>query len=290
MESETKEVIGTAVLSAFLILIMATITQTVGLSRGGFDNTQVLQQFYFYIGSGIAFLVGILALFVAELYIKNKEGEFGGNSLAFNSPGQIPAIPWFKNLSNIQLIWLCSIIFSTISLWLSLTSQTSFTGIKFLENQFTKVDSAIFSAGLIPASENLGLAFVIACTIFGVRYLARKHNITSENFMGLAWFSVIVAGVYGILNHIMRYGGSDISLITVGIFWAVGGIITLATGSFIPFWIYHICNNLFFDLKRYYSSETMLIYIGSIIILMAIGYGLVYRNRLFSKGKETPYG
>lgn len=287
MESETKQVIGIGLLAVFLLFFMVLLPQSVGLSRGGFDNTEVLQQYYFYVGSGVSFLLGILILFVVELYITRKESQYGGNSLSFSSQGDMPSIPFFKNISTIQLTWLSIIVFSAFSLWLSLTSQTSFTGIRFLENQFTKIDSAIFSGGLIPAAENLGLAFVIALSIFGTRYIARKYNITSESFMGIAWFGILLGGVYGVLNHMMRYGGSDISLITVFIFWALGALMTLASGSFIPFWIYHICNNLFFDLKRYYSSETMLIYVGTVVFALAALYYIVYRNRLFSKPRGT---
>jgi len=287
MDKQTKTIVGTLLLSAFLIFMMVLLPQSVGLSRGGFDNSEVLQQYYFYVTSGISFLIGILILFVVGLYLNKKSSSYGNESLLFSNQGDKPSIPFFSRFTIIQLIWLSVIVFSSLSLWLSLTQQQTFTGIRFLENQFTQTDSAIFSSGLIPAAENLGLAFVIAGFMFLIRWLARKYNITSENFIGFAYLVIFIGGGYGVINHILRYGGSDIKLVTVFIFWTTLTLITLLTGSFVPAWIYHMMNNLFFDFKRFYSSEEMIIYFGLAILIITILYFVIYRNRLFGSNRET---
>ena len=59
----------------------------------------------------------------------------------------------------------------------------------------------------------------------------------------------------------------------------MGGLLTALTGSFIPFWVMHLTNNLFMDLKRFTSNELVFVYIGVTIIIFIGLYFLIYRSK-----------
>ena len=278
VSDKAKRLINTLVLSAFLILVMISAPQTVGLAAKGFDTTETLQQFFFYSASGIAFLIGILILFTIEFIIVKDDSTYG-NSLAFNSPTESLAL--IKTKKFLTLFLGSIVVFGLLGLFAVFTRQNTFTGIGVLEQQFTPVSSLIFTSLLIPASENLGAAFIIAFAFFGLRWIARKRNLSRGNFVGFVYLIPLLVGFYGVANHLLRYGASEISLLGVFMFWTIGGVITIMTYSFIPFWVMHISNNLFFDLQRFYANEAILIWTGAAIVIVSILFILTLR-----KGKK----
>ena len=96
-------------------------------------------------------------------------------------------------------------------------------------------------------------------------------------------FGILLAGLYGYLNHLLHYGSNEISLTVVILFWSVGGFLTVLTGSAIPFIIMHLMNNLFFDLKNFYSNDLILIFTIVVLILLSSFYLYLY---VFKKKKK----
>jgi len=282
---DKKRILRYVVLSAMLLFIMALLSQTIGLSAGGFDSDEILTQFFFYIGPGIAFLLGILLLFVAGIIITKDDVKYGYDSLAFADQGEKPAFSLFKDFTSLQILILSIIFFSILGILTFSIKQESFTGLRMLEQQFTIVGSVLFSSTLIPISENLGASFLIALSLFGLRFYARKKNLSSANFTGFAYFIILLVGIYGVANHSLRYSGSDIALWTVFLFWAFGAVMTLITGSFIPFLVMHATNNLFIDLGRFFSNENLFIYFGIYVFILIVIYALLYKGRYFGSTK-----
>lgn len=271
-----KRIIGTFIFAASLLFILIAIPQTVGLGATGFESDIVLQQFFFYVAPGIGFLIGIILLFIVETLIIKGDKKYG-DSLAFNSPGELVPIK-FRFLRNpFQLILLSIIIFSVLGLVNVFTEQRTFTGVGVLEQQFSQTESLLFSTALIPVSENLGAAFFLAFTIFLLRVAARKYTWSKQNFVILSVFmGTIVVGIYGLINHLLRYGDSEISLLKVFGFWSAGGFLSVLSGSFIPFWIMHADNNVFFDFARSFSSDSILIWAVIFIVVLAAIYLAIY--------------
>lgn len=260
-------------LGVVLLFLMILSSQTLGLSKAGFDFTLsnlALQQFFFYTGPAVGYLVGILILFFVAHFMF-KEGF--GRSVLFNSPGESPALPTsiFKN--SFRLFFISFIIFSGLGLYSSYTHQSIvFTGVGTLQHQFSATDNLIYSALIIPAAENLGAAFLIASLVFLLLYLSKKYSWGKESFTVLSWILIPLAtSVFGFLNHLLRYSSSEVALTSVVIFWFIGGLLTVISGSYIPFWCLHICNNLFFSLSTQFSNENVLLWtIGLEIVLIVL--------------------
>ena len=272
-------------LSAILLAIMLLAPQTLSLLKGGFEDVAILDQFKYYIITGVGFLVGITFIFLTLIYLNYKSpGKYGYN-LGYSTPGEIPGISFFKRFSQFQLFLLSLIVFSTMGLFTFVTRQQVFTGVGVLPQQFTAVDSMVFSSFLIPVSENLGACFVVALGILILIFICNKYNLSRENFIGFSYFIPLVVGLFGVAWHSSVYKGSDVSSIIVFIFWMVGGLLSLVSGSFIPFWMMHFSNNLFFDLGRFFSNESLMIYVGTLLVILAVIYVLLYKNKLF--GSKT---
>lgn len=279
MESKNKILLNAFVLAFILGIIMLVVPQIIGLGREGFNKEELRDQFSYYIVTGISALVLIILALLVQIFIK-KDDKYG-DSIVFASPGEKPALSFFKKYSNFRLFLLSSIIFSILGLVNFLSRQQVFTGVSVLKEQFTNLDNIIFSNTLVPISENLGAALIIAAGIFGLRYILYKRQANLINFNILIYLVPFLIGIYAVALHLLRYSGSEVSLIVVFFFWTIGGFLTLMTGSFIPFLTMHLMNNLFYDLKAYFNRDIVWVVVTIAIILLIASYFLLYM-----KGKK----
>lgn len=273
-----KKIRNHLLLAVLLIFAMVSVSQAIGLGGTGFDSAEIQTKFFFYIGPGIAFLIGILIL----LFLMHNDGEAShyGESISFASSGESPSL--LPKFGALRLILLSLIIFSIFGLYITYTKQTFFE-LGTTAQQFTPGGSIIYNSALIPASENLGAAFLFAYALYGLRRWSKKNSYSPAVYKTFAIVgAVVVFGLYGIINHLLRYGSSDMALTSVFFFWSIGGLITILTGSFIPFWIMHISNNLYLDLGNYFTSDIIYGSTVGVIIVFAFLYGVIY----FRKGKK----
>jgi hypothetical protein len=275
MASDKNKVILRALFfSGFIGFIGYVLSQTVGLGAGGFDSAQVLTQFNFYSVGGTFLLITLLFLFGLLFW---KKGNEYGDSVFYVSQGRYPSLSIFRNFSSIRLFLLSSIVFGFAGLFMVITGQKTFTGLRILEHQFTPVGSISFSALLIPISENLGAQAVIATAVVLLTIFAVKYDWSKANFRVLVLIGIpLIVATYWILNHLLRYGGSELSLTVVFIFGLIGGLITVLSGSFIPFLMLHVVNNLFFDLRTNFATELIRNYTIAILFLMIVTYTYLY--------------
>lgn len=281
MNPKTKEILKFFSLLAVIGVITFLLPQSIGLGAGGFDTAEVLTQFSFYIAGGI-FALFLTAIFITEQII-NKGDEKYGSGVAFSSQGENPSIGIFKRFSLLQLTLISLILFSLVAFTsFFFLKQTSFTGIGNVEQQFTPTGEILFRTFLIPGAENLGLALVIAFYLFILRKVARKFDMDKVSFRIYAIFGGSLVGMtYWLINHLLRYSGQDIALLSVLFFGFVQSLLVLFTGTFVVGWALHMSNNFFIDLKRLFASDTATVYAITAIVVLVIIYALLYRKRLF---------
>ena len=281
-----KRITQLLLMNLVLILVMVIVPQLIGLGKGGFDFFENLQQYFFYISTGGVLLLGLNTAVLISVWSSKLDKEYG-NSVGFVGLGGIFDIGFFKRFTHLQLGFLSFIIFSILGLFTALRQGQAFTGVGVLEQGFTAVDNIIYSLALVPIPENLGLALIISATIIFVGIIARKYKWGRLNYVWVsATLSLIFASFYGWALHILRYGGSDISLSIVLLFWTVGTLITILIGSFVPFWMLHVTNNLYVNLSSFLSSEAMVLYIIIIDVVLIFIYAIIYRGRLL--GERQP--
>lgn len=279
----TEKLIRVGSLISLFIFIGFALSQTVGLFLTGFESENILQQYSFYI-SGASFLIGAFILFLIELNI-NKDDKKYGDSVCINTPSDPPSlnIPFLRN--PIGIFFLSISVFLIIGLFsIFRTSQRTFTGVGVLGQEFTPIGNLLFSGLLIPISENAGAILLIALVIFFVRNIARRIKMDKTTFRVLIYVLVpLLVGLYGIANHTLRYGDSELQLVTVFFFWSIIiGLLTVLTGTAIVGWIAHTINNVMFSLSQTVSFEQLLI---PTVIISVLSFGLylltlfVFQNR-----------
>lgn len=278
LSTENKELVGLLSLGLILLLLGVYSSSIVGFLAKGFDTQAVINQFNIYTILALAGLIGILLAWGIERVIKQGDSKYG-SSVLFSSQGEIPALSFFKRFTGLQIFVLSLIVSFIIGLFSINIRNQSFTGVTFIQQQFTETASVIFTGFLVPIAENLAFAAILALAIVGLRAIARNKNWTSGNFKGLVYlFIPILGGLVGIANHLLRYSTSDLSLTTIFMFWFLGAFITILIGSFIPFWVIHLTNNLLVDLKRFFSNDTIFLTIIFILIGLILIYVLFLRK------------
>ncbi len=286
MINKTKKIFTFFAQGALLLFAGFLITQSIGIGAKVFDIAGLMGTFNYYV-VGIGFMLGLSFLFIAQL-IDKKEDKKYGNSVAFSSPGERPALSFFGRFSSIQIFMLSVIIFGVFGLFAFVSKMESFTGTIIIGEQFTAQSELLFSTLLVCISENLGAAFVIGLMLFLLGMWARKIKMNTATFTVIAIFLIpLICAIYGVANHLTRYGSSDISLLIVFFFWLIGGILTVATGSFLPFFVLHMSNNFFVDMQRLFTSDITISYTIGFLIVFTMLYGVIYRKRMFGRTSAT---
>lgn len=273
-------------LLAILVFLTFVLTEFIGLAAGGFETTAIIEFRNFYLIGGIYALL-LIILKIAEML--SPEDKYG-SSTGFASIGKFPHVEFFKRFTTLQLTLYSLIIFVALGLinfFLEGTPQ-SYTGVGFLESQaFTAGQRLFYETFVVAGAENFGVAVVLGGFLLGLQYLARRNNINKRDFLIYAFSgSVIIAGVFGLGNHALRYGAIETTLVTVLVFWALIGFFTVLTGSFIPGYVMHFANNFFVSFADKFSSDlVLLVGIGTEVILIIITLWL-YNGRLRGESEQ----
>ena len=281
LKTKTRNLLRNLILIVAIYSI-ALIPKIIGLGKGAFANSEVLQQYNIYTSFLLIPSIIIISLLLIEYFITKDEDKYGG-SIFMNSQGETPSLKIFGRFTTMQLLILSFLFFSILGLVIYSVKQQAFTGVGVLKQQFTIFDSVIFSTFLVPVIENLDAIAVLAVSIFLLRWYARKVNLDVVSYRIFAFLLSLVVGTYGVINHQLRYSGSDIASFTVFVFWTLGGFLTILTGNFSVFWMQHVVNNLLFDLSRFLSSDVLRIYVGVFLVGVLALYVAIYRKRLFGK-------
>lgn len=279
--SRQKETIGLYVFGAILIFMTFLGPQVISLAGGGFSEELVRDQIGYYWNVFLGFFIGIFLLFQAETLITKDDAKYK-DTIGFFSPGEYPAMKIFKRFTHAQIVLAATILFGFVFLIVNGIKQQTFTGVTYLQQAFTPVSSIFFSELLVPASENMGLGFLLAFIYFIIRIAARRYKMGQENYgIFIYVFAILLGSGYGYLTHIFRYGFNEVALFAVLIFWGLGALMSVAVGSFIPFWVLHIVNNLFIDITRFFDKGTAYLTIFGILVVLVAIYYFAYFNRWF---------
>ena len=278
--SEITEIV---ILIIYSVLVIGIFSLFFGFGLGGFERQEILSKNGFYLSYGIYFLIGLVAIKAISLFLfKANEQRIEGSII--HDPEQTP-LGTFKVIRNPLLLLFLSIIFFSILGWLFTNQQTFFNATPNYEQQFTTGADLFFA--VYPASpvETLGALLLISLYGLLLGLFVKKGKLNFTTFVILFVIgSTILSGLFGVINHVARYGFSEVAMRNVALFWAFGGFITALTGSVIPFLVMHDINNFFFRLSTLFSSDVVTGVTIAIIILMIISFALIL---LYSRKKRA---
>jgi len=285
MNWKTKQIL---ILLGFIVynaIVVGLLPMFIGFGPfGGFEKEEILTKFMFYIGPAALFLIGISAIVIASLIIFKEKDKEVSPLLIHDLDRGIFSFKFFKVMRNFIIFIFTFIFLFSIMGMLSVRTQTFFSEIPKLEQQFTKTADVFFSIYPASPSENLGLIFFIFLSLFILGLYFKKRSINYKYFLIFAILIVLLVSiVYGVTNHYLRYSGSDIDMIFVALFWAIMGLWIIITGSVFPSYIMHDMNNLFKKLGELFASDTITyITIGVLFLMFIIFISYI----LFMRGKR----
>ncbi len=228
--------------------------------------------------------IGILLIYGA-FFIWKKNNKYGDN-LGFAGDGSsTKGGKWWHKFDPLQRAIISIVFLGLIFLTSTFLKVGTFTGLRFLPQQFTPVKSIIFSTLMIPISENVMAGFVIAFTTLIITIIAIRYNLSVSDYkLYLLIIVPIVLGGLAILWHSTAYAGSDFALWVVFFFWALGGLASIYLEDMIPFLIAHMFNNFFIDFTRLFTSDTALLTVSLFIfgipaLVWIIFYGFKFTPR-----------
>jgi hypothetical protein len=274
-----------SILLAIVLIVSFSVTNLLGNAAAAFEELEYLNYQSYYIAIGLSSALILLVLKLVSILLTKGDKIFG-DSLSFADLGEVPHIRFFRRFTYPQITLLAIIFMFIIALLNFQYGQQSFTGVLVLPvapQQFTPIQSALFSSLLIPGPENLGAQVLIAGILIAVGFIARKYN-WNINSMAVVFvvLATLLTGAFGALNHLLNplYRDSQVDLIRVFGFWSVGGFITAVTGFFVIFWIMHIINNGLYDFGRLFASDTVTTITYIIIAILIVLYFIIYNRRL----------
>lgn len=268
----------------YIVLIIGIFSLFFGLGAGGFERNDILAKNNFYIPYGIIFLIGLIACkLVGLFYFSSNKKEYDG---AFIHDSEQSIFKGFKIIKNPFLLsFFCFIFFGIIGYFAS-RYNTFFTAVPKYEQQFTPAADLFFSVYPASPSETLGALFLIALfgLILGIFVYRQKLAYSTFTVLFIIGGSLL-SMAYGIINHLSRYGSSDIAMSSVTLFWLIGGLITTLTGSVIPFLIMHDINNFFYRFSKLFSSDVIAFTTFSVILLLTFLFLFVYIRKKTKKNE-----
>lgn len=271
------KIVGFLLFLSILFLLAYLIPYTQVFAKAGLLDPDISQQIGIY-SDLMFFILGVAILWLFNFFW--KAGHKYGKNMGFYNKDET----FFRRFTYPQIFLLSTIVFGIVFMLSSFTRLLGkgIFGLRVLPQQFSPIDSLTLSSLQIPIAENLMLAFSIGIIIITLKLIAVRIDMSKENYNILKFLFVIIgSSVLGFIWHQTVYGSSEIAGFVVAIFWGLGGLLCIITGSFILYWIMHLMNNFFIDFSRLFSSDVVLFSTISVFVVLGILYFIVYRKRLF---------
>jgi len=258
------------IIAGIVILIMTVVLPMLGLFFfGGIESSEFFNKSLFY------YIVGTISFLILSLL---SVGEYFGwlwsRSLIHDPEnGLLKDTSIAKYLTPGLVFNISFILFSLIGISAVLTN-TVFVAIPgTTEFQVQPTGELILATE--PAASAETLLFVCLISImwgYGNYYIKQKRMDSSTRYL-LAIGIVLITILAWVALHFARYGSAETDLAGVAIFAAGGALVTLLSGSIIPWYVWHFLNNLFVKANSMFSNEGI---IATTFIVLTIYYSIFF--------------
>ncbi len=231
-------------------------------------------------------------------YIFNPEnGALWKLSEAIGLKGDKNIMRWSKKILRVFIVAI--IIFGFLGVAQVLNPALNVVGVPEqavgVAQQIGVASDITFGAGVPSFSEN-GMMFLVFLLLEGIIAYVTAKFIKDKKLALLTFFVaslLIIAPFMGLLwmsIHSIVYGNSEASLFATFLFGYIGTTMTILTGVFVFWFIWHFMNNLFIKITDLASTNEDIIFIASILLLGTLGIWLGIEFWLWKirKGKPDP--
>ena len=270
--AENKELTETIVALTIFLIFGGLLTLTAGLTGHGFESTEFKSIFAFY-APILAF--SLLGIFLLRIGAQNTPGKF----FAFIHD---PDKGVFEKTSFIENPWTLFVISLVIFTLLGLANALSNTFFVATPQawavpaqQISQTSQLLFGIEPAASTETALFILMIFLAITLLKNTLLKNIDFNKNKGAYIAMSVILSILVGLLwgsYHSIRYGNQEASFLFTVAFGFIGTILTLFTGSIIPWYVWHFCNNLFYQANLMFSDDRIIVFtvLGLVIIVIPI--------------------
>lgn len=212
-----------------------------------------------------------IRVFTVHYIFNPEQGGLWKLSESLGYEGKKNFMKW--SLNPLRVFIVSIVLFGIYGLFLINNPQIAISGVPQLQVQQITPASEIAFGSLVPAFAENGFLLFFAFLFFGIAiYIAGRFKLGWGGYFMMAFFISILMGAFWMGLHLITYSNSEASLLATFIFGFFGTLLTVLTGTFIPFLIWHIMNNAFIKLNDLitFKEDIMLISIISLILLVII--------------------
>lgn len=195
------------------------------------------------------------------------------------------SLPFWRNLV------LAFLIFGLLGIVQVIKPQIAISGVPQTAQQITAISDVLFGAGVPSFAENGWLYFTF---FLGLGIIAYFNSKLKGSLITYYIFGILLCFVMGALwmgYHRLVYGSSEAALFATYIFGTAGSFLTLATGTFIYWLVWHLMNNLILKILPYVEMKEDLILILAVcwfvLLISYISAEIYLRNRRKEKAKTV---
>lgn len=195
---------------------------------------------------------------------------------------------WSTNI--LRVIMICIIFFGIYGLLIVSSPNLSIAGVPHkLPQQLSTSSDIIFGSALPSFAENgvlcLILFFLLGIPAYFCAKLKDKKTALLVFFLLAIFIISPLVGLGWMSFHSIVYGNTEAGLFATFLFGTVGSILTISTGIFLFWFLWHFFNNLFLKLSETFiavSEDIYLFTILALVILLALWVTIeimVYRKK-----------
>lgn len=177
--------------------------------------------------------------------------------------------PMRWSLSIFRTFIIAIIIFGAFGL-IQTIAQIAFVGVPQLPFQVSKVTEVLFTVEPPAFAETTLMIFVFSLLMGFNAWFTSKLKLRKVGYFSIGIFICLLIGFLWMGFHNIIYGNDEAKLFATFIFGAVGSFLTLLSGTFIFWYVWHFMNNLFVKLSQVATSNEDVIFVSSVILIMLI--------------------
>lgn len=254
----------------FVLLIgfVSALALTVGR---GLESAQFFQKFQIYLVFGFIGLGGIIVASILDV------GVWDFLIVPLHNP-EDSLLPKFKLFVSPLLLTLFSFIAFFPLFFYAGSKQVFFSSIPQQVSAFSNT----YSDSLLPAlNENLlmFIPIIVIIGLLGFFFLKKSRNPVAYNF-GLYIVLPFLMGLLWVAFHNLVYADQQSKQLFTFVFGFVGAFLTVATMSFIPWFVLHFVTNFVLSIRDrgLLSSDIFLFELWAVYFLMVIAFVYFYVN------------
>lgn len=198
---------------------------------------------------------------VAYLHDPEQDGLLYNLSESLGFKGRKNFMHWSQSILRNFIIW--TLVFGGIGI-LQLYNHFAFVGVPQIPFQVTAAAKVFFTAEPAAFAETMLFILIFSIGMGFVGWFTSKTKLGKVGYYGFGVLVCVAIGLGWMGFHNIVYGNNEAALLSTFIFGFGGSMLTLLSGTFIPWYCWHFFNNTFVKLSQVATRNEDVIFVAAI--------------------------